>query len=116
MLRKSLSERKLLQFPGRWQGLQEIGQKLIAATDKSLPALKADLQLHVVSTSLLLARAYLEVKQLYRSIYYLVYLDVVTPQMGALSFYLGQKTPYCFLPLISVSSFCHHSAQLFLRS
>lgn len=72
MLRKSLSERKLLQFPGRWQGLQEIGQKLIAATDKSLPALKADLQLHVVSTSLLLARAYLEVKQLYRSIYYLV--------------------------------------------
>lgn len=67
MLRKSLSERKLLQFPGRWQGLQEIGQKLIAATDKSLPALKADLQLHVVSTSLLLARAYLEVKQLYRS-------------------------------------------------
>ena len=33
-LRKSLSERKLLQFPGRWQGLQEIGQKLIAATDK----------------------------------------------------------------------------------
>lgn len=68
MLRKSLSERKLLQFPGRWQGLQEIGQKLIAATDKSLPALKADLQLHVVSTSLLLARAYLEVKQLYRSI------------------------------------------------
>ena len=69
MLRKSLSERKLLQFPGRWQGLQEIGQKLIAATDKSLPALKADLQLHVVSTSLLLARAYLEVKQLYRSIY-----------------------------------------------
>ena len=43
MLRKSLSERKLLQFPGRWQGLQEIGQKLIAATDKSLPALKADL-------------------------------------------------------------------------
>lgn len=78
MLRKSLSERKLLQFPGRWQGLQKIGQKLIAATDKSLPALKADLQLHVVSTSLLLARAYLEVKQLYRSIYYLVYLDVVT--------------------------------------
>lgn len=81
MLRKSLSERKLLQFPGRWQGLQEIGQKLIAATDKSLPALKADLQLHVVSTSLLLARAYLEVKQLYRSIYYLVIL-MLSPSNG----------------------------------